>query len=192
MKKPFFMLCAFCFTIVQCLTVIGVGGNVGEIIGYVTDIYGDIVHIVGEPPDNDEILQAQIQIGNAPVYDLRTGFRVPASEITTDMDIRVVFGSSEEPLSAKVVWLNWDDEDAAVFTVVASDNINFSADGAVFLSADGKYRVALTPETEILHPIHGWISPTQITPGTEFFVWVDMITASTPALVFPDKVVVVQ
>jgi len=108
------------------------------------------------------------------------------------MDIRVAYQIRKtEPFPAVVAWLNWNDENAAVFTVTVSENIVGDENDVIFLSADGKYRVALTPETIIYDPIHGLLSPREISHGTELFVWVDMITASSPALVFPDKVVVV-
>ncbi|MCL2578268.1 MAG: hypothetical protein FWE27_09545 [Defluviitaleaceae bacterium] len=178
--------------LMQSLTVFCLNDNVGEIIGYVVEVHGDIVHIIGEPLTEDGFSDALIRLGNAPIYDLRTGFRVDVYDIEKDMDIRMAFKTSDaEPFSAMVVWLNWNDNDAAVFTVVASENINIGEDDAIFLSADGKYRVALTPETIILDPYSGILLPCDIAPGMEFFVWVDMITASTPALVYPDKVVVV-
>ncbi|MCL2225024.1 MAG: hypothetical protein FWB96_08685 [Defluviitaleaceae bacterium] len=189
MKK--FASFVICFVMLQSVPVRGF--SVEEIIGYVVEINDDIVHIVGEPFAEEGFSDTLIRVGNAPVYDLRTGFRAGKYDIVQDMDIRTAFSySGTEPFPAVVVWLNWNDDNAAVFTVVASENINTSEDSTVFLSADGKYRVALTPETMILCPYNGYLSPWDITSGTELFVWVDMITASTPALVYPDKVVVVH
>jgi hypothetical protein len=195
MKKIILLtLCAVICAAFSGLTVSGNGDNVAEIIGYVTNVNGDVVHVLGEDFSEGWISRAAIKIGGAPVYDLITGFRVPAEYIEKDMDIRAVYRVSHnaEPSSAVVVWMNWDEDDAAVFTVVVSENINNGTEGIVFLSADGKYRVALTPETIILDPYNGFLSPEDVTPGTEFFIWVDMITASNPASVYPDKVVVVH
>jgi hypothetical protein len=186
MKKIFFTL-IFCVG----LTVFAYADNVGETIGYVIDIYEDVIFISGEPLGNG-FPNALVKIGDAPIYDLRTGTRAFADEIEIDMDVRAIYNVYEEPFDALVVWLNWDDDDAAVFTVTASENITASADGMVFLSTEGKYRVALTHDTIILDPYQGLLSPADVVPGMEFFVWVDMITASTPALVYPDKVVVVH
>jgi hypothetical protein len=166
--------------------------NVGETIGYVLSIRGDIVQVLGEPLAADGFSNVLVNIENAPVYDLRTGFRVLAQNIREEMDIRVAYHIREsEPFPAVVAWLNWNDEDAAVFTVTVSENIVSDEDDVIFLSADKKYRVALTPQTIIYDPFHGLLSPQEISHGTELFVWVDMITASAPALVYPDKVVVV-
>jgi len=176
------------------LTVLVLGANVDEIIGYVMDIHDDIVHVVGEPFADDGLQGALVRIGEAPVYDLRTGLRVPAQSIRKDMDIRIAYNvqQTSDPFPAVVVWLNWDDDDAAVFTVEVSENITHGNEGFVFLSADGKYRVVLTPETTILDHNNKNLPVSEITSGMEFFVWVDMITASTPALVYPEKVVVVR
>ena len=187
MKKIFAMFLVLAF---PCVTVFAADDNVGETLGYVAEIYGDVIHIVGEPLTDGAFCEVLVRVGDAPVYDLRTGFRVCASEIRKDMDARVAYFLDDEP-GAVVVWLNWDYDDAAVFTVTASENITVGAEGTVFLCAGGRYRVALFPDTIILCPHHGPLSHCDVAPGMEFFVWVDMITASTPASVYPDKVVLV-
>jgi hypothetical protein len=193
MKKLFaiFLLCAI---FMQGLTAVyGMGDNVGEIIGYVAEIHGDIIFVSGEPLREGGVAEAAVRLGGTPVYDLRTGFRTSPHEITRDMDIRTAFReTASEPFPAVVTWLNWSDENAAVFTVIASENISTNEDGTVFLCTDGKYRMAITSDTVVICPYEGYLSPWEITPGMEFFVWVDMITASTPALVFPDKVVLID
>jgi hypothetical protein len=191
MKKYFALLILICAF--WNLTAFAYGDNVGETIGFVADFYGDTVYIAGEPLNAHGLKDVYVCVGDAPVYDLTTGFRAFASEIEIGTDIRAAyFAEGAEPFGALIVWLNWDNDDAAGFTVVVSENINFAADGTVFLSADGKYRVAVSPNTLIIDPHTGLLSPEEITPGMEFFVWVDMITASTPALVYPDKVVLVR
>ncbi|MCL1884175.1 MAG: hypothetical protein FWF81_10560 [Defluviitaleaceae bacterium] len=181
------LIVAFCG-----LTVFAYGDSVGETIGYVREIDGDVVHIVGEPLTENGFPDVFVKIGSAPIYDLLTGFRVYAEDILNDMDIRMAYRVQKtEPFHAMVVWLNWDDDDAAVFTVTVSDNINNNADGVAFLCANSRYRVELTHDTLIIDPLYGEISPKDIFAGMELFIWVDMITASTPALVYPNKVVVV-
>lgn len=200
MKKILFALFVsfvLCFARCPGLTAFAAGDNVGETIGYVTDIRGDVVHVTGEPLTESGFEAAAVRIGNAPVYDLRTGERVSKREIFRDTDVRIAYfvpesGPLQMPLSAVVVWLNWNEDDAAVFTVRVSENIYVGADSTVFLCADGKYRVELTPDTVIYDPLNGLISHREVTPGMEFFVWVDILTASTPALIYPDKVVVVR
>ena len=190
MKKILFTICFF--VIFPGLTTFAYNDSVEEIVGFVADIDGDIIHIMGEPLTSNGLYEAYIFLDNAPIYDLRTGLRVPAENIKKDMDIRAAYQINEDFINAVVIWLNWDFDDAAVFTVTVSENINNCTDGVVFLSTDGRYRVSLTTETIIQDPGHGFIYPEDILPGMELFVWVDTVTASTPALVFPDKVVLVS
>ena len=180
-----------------CLSVLPVHANIGETIGFVQDIKGDVVHIIGDALTDYGLRDAFVAIGDAPVYDLLTGKRACATQIEQNMDIRMAYrvantSGRNEPFSAIAVWLNWGYDDAAVFTVAVSENINFDANGTVFLCTDGKYRIVIDAETMVYDPISGLLSPLDIVPGMEFFVWVDMITASTPALVYPDKIVVVR
>jgi hypothetical protein len=163
-----------------------------ETIGYVTHAEDEIVHLVGEPLEDDGYYNAIIHLANAPVYDLRTGFRVPSDTIKKGSDIRVAYHTHTDPFHAVVAWLNWNEPDAAVFTVVAGESLSTSPETTTFLSADGKYRLFLTPETIIIDPHHGPLSPDKIRTGMEFFIWVDFITASTPAMVYPEKIVLVR
>ncbi|MCL2197890.1 MAG: hypothetical protein FWB80_03100 [Defluviitaleaceae bacterium] len=195
MKK--FIMAALVFIFFLNLTAYAYGDNVGETIGYVIDIEDDVVHFMGEPLTPRGFSNARVSIGGAPVYDLRTGFRVSAEEIMVDDDIRIAYyvplsqSGKLEPFPAVVAWLNWDCDSAAVFTVTVSDNISSSEESTVFLCSNGKYRVAITPDTVILDPYSGQLTPADIHPGMEFFVWVDILTASTPALIYPEKVVLV-
>ena len=161
---------------------------ISETIGSVVDFAGDGLHIVGEPLTAAGHSDIIVDISDARIYDLRTGFPVGADFIKKDMSVRVAYDTSKTALA---VWLNCDDEDSAVFSVVVSDNIQYGHDSSVFLCTDGKYRVTLSPETIIVDP-YGELSPADILPGQEFFLWVDMITASSPSLVYPDKVVLIN
>ncbi|MCL1863851.1 MAG: hypothetical protein FWF78_09830 [Defluviitaleaceae bacterium] len=195
MKKM--VLLSILFTVFAHLTAYAHGDNVGETIGYVIDIEGDVVHFVGEPVTPRGFSNARVSIGGAPVYDLRTGYRVSVDDIMVDDDIRIAYhvplsqSGKLEPYPAVVAWLNWDCDTAAVFTVVVSDNISSSEESTVFLCENERYRVAITPDTIIQDQYSGRLTPADIHPGMEFFVWVDVLTASTPALVYPHKVVVV-
>jgi hypothetical protein len=196
MKKWLITLCIMSFI---AFPAISVTKEIGETIGYVVDINGDLIHIVGEPLEDDGFIGALVRLGNAPVYDLRTGFRVFPETIKKDMDIRLAYhippganAGHSEPFAAVVAWLNWNEDDAAVFTVEVSENINNGEEGLAFLSSDGKYRVVITPETIITDPQNKNLTPADIHPGMEFFVWVDILTASSPALIYPHKVVVVR
>jgi len=195
MKK--ITLCLVTLVVLFCsqdLTVLAAGDNVDETIGYVTRVDGGKIYISGEAITSDGLPDVVVDLGDAPIYDLLTGLPMLAHEINADMGIRAAYGAAAEgkPRPAVVVWMNWDYDNAAVFTVVVSENVHYGTDGVVFLSADGKYRVALTPEIVILDDRHNELYPSDIKPGMEFFVWVDMITASNPALVYPDKVVLIS
>ena len=192
MKTCIFAIIAALFLALQGLTVFGNPDNVGETIGFVMELSGDVLHVVGEPLNERGFSSVLVCVYDAPVYDLRTGFLVGAHAITEDSDVRVAYDLwGDEPHSAVVVWLNWSCVDAAAFTVIVGENIVSGEDAAIFLCANEKYRVAVTAETTIYDPRRGHLSPADIVPGMEFFVWTDMITASSPALVYPEKIVVV-
>jgi len=166
--------------------------NIGETIGEVVSINGHYLHVTGDPltPLGKPSITANIK--NAPIYDLLTGFPACITDITPDMSIRIAYIQKAGEAVAIAVWLNCDYEDSAAFTVVVSDNIQYGGDHSAFLSADGKYRVTLSPKTSIIDPYTGDLTPLCIVPGMEFFVWVDMITASSPSLVYPSKVVLID
>lgn len=166
--------------------------HIGETIGTVIGVSNDFIHIEGEALNSLGMDNVIINVSNAPVFDLITGYPISVCEIAAGMNIRVVYDVSPatEP-TALVIWLNCDYDNSAVFTVVVSENIHYGYENCTFLSADGKYRVTVSSKTVIIDPYLGEISPGDITPGQEFFVWVDTITASSPSLVYPDKVVLI-
>ena len=167
--------------------------NVGETIGEVIAIDGYYLHVTGQPltPAGKADITANIQ--NAPIYDLLTGFPACVSDIMPHMSIRIAYIQTGDKATAIAVWLNCDYEDSAVFTVVVSDNIQYGEDYSTFLSTDGKYRVTLSHKTSIIDPYMGQeLTPLDIVPGMEFFIWVDMITASSPSQVYPNKVVLID
>lgn len=183
---------SFCMVLSACLTTAHGSGiyifeDIAETIGCVQSISGSILHVRGEAVTangEDDIL---VDIIGAPVYDLRTGFLVDVEYISPGMCARVAY----DYYGAIVVWLNCNHSDAAVFTAEVSENIIHYDGYSVFLSACGKYRIVLDDETQIIDPIYGILAPSNITAGIELFIWVDMITASSPSLVYPEKVVVV-
>jgi len=164
--------------------------EIDETIGIIDDLVSGFLHISGEALTCCGLDDAIIQIGDAPIYDLLTGLPVHASSIKIGMEVRVAyFQQADEHSQALAIWLNPGHKDAAVFSTIVSENIYYGPDYTVFLSADGRYRITLTLDTFIYDPDFGQIAPEDIIPGQEFFVWVDMITASSPAQVYPDKVV---
>jgi len=194
MKKAVLCLTVFVVLIAsQCFTVLAVSGSVDETIGYIIDVEDDVLHISGDALTAGGFSKVAVQVGDAPIYDLLTGLPISLCGITPEMSIRTAYGSAVAglPSPAVVIWVNWDYDDAAAFTVTVSENIHYCPDGVVFLSTDGRYRVALTDDILILDYHHNLLNSADIVPGMEFFVWVDMITASSPALVYPDKVVLV-
>jgi len=163
--------------------------EISETIGSVVDIDGISLHVEGEPLTAEGHTDIIVNIGGAKIYDLQTGFPVDVGYIEKGMSVRIAYDTSKTALA---VWLNCVYEDSAVFSVVVSDNIQYGYDNCVFLCTDGKYRVTLSPETVIIDPHCGALSPADILPGQELFLWVDMITASSPSLVYPDKVVLIN
>ncbi|MCL2355824.1 MAG: hypothetical protein FWC70_01535 [Defluviitaleaceae bacterium] len=192
MKTWIFALFAAILIAGAGLTVYARSDNVGETIGFIMEMSGDVLHVVGEPLSESGFASVLVSAGNAPIYDLTTGFRVSANALREGIDVRAAYSlRGDEPLSSVVLWLNWSDENAAAFTVTVGENIVTGDDSAVFLCENERYRVAITADTTIIHPRHGRLSPADIVPGMEFFIWTDMITASSPASVYPEKVVVV-
>ena len=192
MKKFFALLCLI---LSLDLTVLAFDdmNTVGETAGHVVSFDGQEIHVVGEAITSAGYADVIICIKNSPpVYDLLTGFEISPSTIYEGMCIRAAYlpsGLFGKPSEAITVWANWDFDDSAVFSVVVSENIQYGNGYCVFLSQDGKYRITVTYETSLTCPYFGTITPRDILPYQEFFVWVDMITASSPALVYPDKMV---
>ena len=191
MKKLVFTIFIIC-TIGLTIVTRAITGS--ETIGFVEGFDGENIHIIGEAITKCAYEDVIVNItNNTHVYDLLTGFRVGANAIYEGMSARAsyIVGRSE-PFDALAVWLNWDSNNAAVFSVAVSGNIQYSEDSCVFISNNGKYRVTISPETAIICPQYGLLSHMDILPGQEFFVWVDMITASNPAEVYPDKIVLME
>ena len=192
--KKWMLLLFLALAILPHLTVkatnVNFGADIDETVGIVDDHDDSYLFISGEALTYNGLDEIVLQVGDALVYDLITGLPACAGSIEIGMEVRAAYViQSDEYAQAVAIWLNPCHEDAAVFSTVVSDNIYYGPDYTVFLSADGRYRITLTADTYIYIPGHGEISPQDIFPGQEFFVWVDMITASSPALVFPDKVV---
>jgi len=177
------------FLLACLITTTAAQSEINETIGEIAALTATHLHITGDPVTPAGHHDIAVVIGDAPIYDLRTGFPVCVSFMVEGMSARVAYDNAK---NAVAIWLNCDYEDSAVFTVVVSGNIRYEYDHCTFLSADGKYRVTLSPETVIIDPYYGELSHADILPGQEFFVWVDMITASHPSLVYPDKVVVIR
>jgi len=166
------------------------GSEMHETAGTIKSYSGDFVRISGEALTHGGLDDVVLQIGDAPVYDLITGLPVPPTRMKPGMDVRAAYYTlADGPQQAMAIWLNPDHEDAAVFSITVSSSIYYGPDYVVFLSSDKRYRITLTTDSSIYVPGHGQVGPHDVVPGQEFFVWVDMITASSPALVFPDKVV---
>jgi hypothetical protein len=167
---------------------------VGETQGKITRVQNTSVHIRGEVLTAKGFTHVQVCVKDAPVYDLITGLSVPLSEVKAGLSARVAYIVDDKPLPypAIVLWLNCNHDDAAVFTAMVSENIRYEEDYCVFLTTDGKYRIAFPNDMLIYDPVYGEMTPDDVAPGQEFFIWVDSITASCPALVFPDKAVLVK
>jgi hypothetical protein len=156
-----------------------------EIYGRVISNEGGFLHIVGESFGAPE--EIVVNTDYASVYDLLTGFPIRTRDLAESMAVQVLHMGDY----AAVVWANYESENAAAFKAITSENIQYTAEDCAFLTLDGKYRVVLTPDTLIIDPFAGALTPLDILPGHEMFIWVDMVTASSPALVYPEKVVLV-
>ncbi|MCL2362653.1 MAG: hypothetical protein FWC73_12680 [Defluviitaleaceae bacterium] len=190
--RKWLLFAAFALIMTSHLTAKAVDVNlhVDETMGVIQDFCGDFLFISGEALTLWGLDDLEIQVGDVPIYDLLTGLPVSVNSILPGIEARVAYTQPKDILpQALTIWLHPNHEDAAVFTVAVSDNIRYGPGYCVFLSTDGKYRVTLTEDTYILDTPYGPISPEDVVPGQAFFVWVDMITASSPALVYPDKVV---
>lgn len=179
-------------TLLIYLTICTAGGmyipdEIHETIGMVENIQGSLLDFYGEDTlygPHEITLDAK----HALVYDLFTGHLVEYWDITPGTPARIAYDLQGDAI---IVWLNYESYGAAALSVIVSDNIQYSSDACVFLSADGKYRVALEEDTIIIDPIKGEMTFADVAPGQEYFLWVDMITASAPSLVYPEKVVLV-
>jgi len=179
------------FGLLFSLTVIVMGDTVGETLGHVLKIEDGFIYLQGEVITKDGFNEVKIKVGDAPIYDLITGSRKMLDDIKIDMSIRAAYLLNEGDTLAQAItiWLNWEENDAAVFTTYVSENITYGEEAVFFLSEDKKYRIVLTLETPVYTFGDKKLSIQKIKPGMEFFVWVDMITAGSPALVYPYKIV---
>ena len=177
------LLLALCPTIAQAQAI-------QEIIGVIEAVQNGTLQIYGECLITEQLQTVNMYIGDAPVYDLKTGFPSCVSQISTGMSVRAAFMPPDA--ASVIIWLNALEPDTAVFSITVSDNIQYGSDYCVFLSDDGKYRITLTAETHIFDPLQGQLAPWEIRPDQEFFVWVDMITAGYPAQVYPSQVVLIR
>ncbi|MCL2572514.1 MAG: hypothetical protein FWE11_08930 [Defluviitaleaceae bacterium] len=186
------MLVTFILIIFPCLTVkaTNVTLEIDETIGIILDFTNDFLYISGDALTPMGLNEGTIQLGDAPIYDLLTGLPVHAEKIELGAEVRIAyFYVPEEIPQAVTIWLYPNHEEAAVFTTTVSDNIHYTPDYCVFLSADGRFRITLTHDTTIYDPTQGFLTPEEIEPGQMFFIWVDILTASSPAQVYPEKVV---
>jgi len=186
------------FALAPVLSAIDVNGmdkvsTESETMGVIVSHQDNFLHVIGEPLTESALDDVVIIVGDAPIYDMLTGFPVDISAIIEGMYARIAYYQQpSEPHMALAIWLNYCHKDAAVFAVAVSENIQYIDDSCIFLSVDGKFRIVLAPDTAIIDPCHGYIKPTDIYPGQKMFVWVDMVTASSPALAYPDKVVLIH
>ena len=187
----FFALVAFPYLTVNAEDV-NFEADIDETIGIIIGLDGDFLYISGDALTIEGYDEAILQLGDAPIYDLITGLSVSVSCIIPGMEARVAYYDTKDFPQALTIWLHPNHENAAVFTATVSDNIQYGLGYTVFLSADGRYRITITDDTFIYGPLCGTLNPEDIEPGQDLFVWVDMITASSPALVYPEKIVLIH
>jgi hypothetical protein len=165
------------------LTGIALNG-MNEVVGVVLSNSGGVLSVSDEDKPELEVL---CLISETDAYDLLTGLPADPASIGEGAYVRV-FGTDSRP----VVWINCWEEGAAAFKATVSENIQYEDLSCNFLTCDEKYRVTLSSDTVIYDPVIGFISPADIRPGQEMFVWLDMVTASCPAQAYPDQVVLIR
>ena len=191
MKPKSLLTIAFILTFALTAFISDDTFEIGEIIGVIETLDDGAAYISGETLFGD-LGSALIELGDAPVYNLLTGLPVLHEELLIGMEVRIAYALEVDAIpQAITLWLYPNNENAAVFTARVSENIQYGPDYCSFLSSDGRYRIILYDDSYIFDPFMERIHPTDIIPGQEFFVWVDMITASSPSLVYPDKVVMI-
>ena len=166
--------------------------QVDETIGVILDYDNGYLQIHGDPLTPGGFFEATIDIGDAPIYNLLTGLPASVNSLVPGTQVRTAYFSHPDAApQAVAIWLHPNHKNAAAFTITVSDNIQYGHGYCNFLSTDGRYRIILTDDTYILDPTYGPQAPEYIEPGQTMFVWVDVLTASSPALVYPEKVVTI-
>jgi hypothetical protein len=143
----------------------------GEIMGYVTHRDGTQMEIAGDCLGIFAPALARVCNANARIFCLETGLPCH-DEIPIGTAVRAIF---DEYGSTIILWKHWDSHDAAAFSVVAGQMLTAST----FLCEDGKYMIFLPDNTHAA-------------AGDEYFIWVEHVTASRPAMVHPRKAVRIQ
>lgn len=142
---------------------------------------------------NDAYDQVLLCIKEAQIFDLRTGFSISEQDIYEGDCVRVMYYLSPvtdtDVAHAVEVYVHAGETGSADFIVVASDNIWYSNGNCSFMTTDGKYRIIIDEETDILDEYGYELSWEEIEPGMEMFVWAAIVTASFPGQVVPDKIV---
>jgi len=127
------------------------------------------------------------------VYDLRTGFAAEPAAITHGDAVRVVYEPAGDAFGTAVwVYLHAGEPDAAGLRVTAGEPVWHTATGCHFMTPDGKYHLRIPPEATLFDAHGAPLSATDIVPGTEMFVWANSLTASFPAQVVPQKIVLLE
>jgi len=166
--------------------------QIDETLGFIVGWDGSLIEISGEALTLDGYDELPLMLGDASIYDLLTGLPISVCDLKPGLEVRAAYHVPPGGLpQAVAVWVHPTHPRAAGFTVTVSGVVEYGIGFCTFLSQDGRYRVTLTDDTYIYDPVLGYLTPEDIEPGQQFFVWVDMITASSPALVYPDKVVII-
>jgi len=184
MKKLFFPLLIATILLLLPVRVYGYMETLGEAIS----LEGGYLHISGIRLTDDAWDEVFLYIGDAEIFDLRTGFPIDADEIYEGDTVRVVYADDQ----AMEIYVHAGDPVAADFMVVVSDNIWYNDDACIFVTIDGKYRITITEDTLIMDGMGYEISWEDIESGMEMFVWAAFLTASFPGQIIPDKIVLID
>jgi len=159
-----------------------------ETLGEAISLEGGYLHISGIRLTDDAWDEVFLYIGDAEIFDLRTGFVIGVDEIYEGDTVRVVYLEDQ----ALEIYVHAGDPVAADFMVAVSDNIWYSDEACIFVTIDGKYRITITEETLVMDGLGYEISWEEIEPGMEMFVWAAFLTASFPGQIIPDKIVLID
>ena len=185
MKKYIHMICLSLLAIFLLPCNVFAYDYFDEILGEAMPRSDGFLHVIGVGLTDDSSDEVILNIYDAEIYDLQTGFAIDARDIYEGDTVRVVYNYDR----ALEIYVHAGEDNAADFMVTVSDNIWYSDDGCVFVTIDGKYRITLSIDTLLLDSCGYEINFEEIAPGMEMFVWAAFMTASFPGQVIPDKVV---
>ena len=171
---------------------------VWEMFGEGTMTADGFLAVDGDALQEEAWEDLMLYVDDALVYDLRDGLRTTIramSDAYPVIPMLVVYVPTEhaEPFAhAVIIYCYPGAAESADFSVIASDNIRYGESQCIFVSADGRFRIVIDEDTEILNDSGTPINRTEIKPGDEMLVWADYIAASFPGQIHAGRIVVME